>query len=326
MKKKQKTFADRAKAIKAKYTRADWDKIERRDMMKELSELRDEQEEVRVSKEIDNQNSESKEFWAGGEYDNIGVGNIGGMNQHLVDINSLNLPNNLVDASKNTLATIGSQFENPGTNILPFAISAGASAIGDIMSLRNINKNMPTSVNLPRMIASKINLQPNREALGRSYNTAQNIMSRNARDVSSPANAYANQVAGITALTDSYGTQMGTSYMNEENANAQLAQQASQVNAEIGSREALTNLQLKQGKIGIQNQYIDSLSQTIPLALKDYRQQASQTDTINMMGKEFGMYSRYNPNMTFAEKLRMGILGPQYEIKNREYANKNLHK
>lgn len=325
--KKQKTYADVAKEIRAKYTRADWDKIERRDMMKELSALRDEQEEYRAIIGVDQvsqeENDINKHGYAGDQYIE-GTGNIGGMNQHLADMNSLKLPNSLVNASQNNLNTLSQKFQMPQTSILPYAISAGASAIGDIVGLRNINKNMPKSVNLPRITPTTINLQPQREAIQRGYNTATNIALRNSRDISSPANAYANQMAGLSTLTDSYGTQMGQSYMNEASTNAQFANHASQTNAEIGTREALTNAQLKQNRVGAQNQYINSLSETIPMALRDYRQQSNETNMINTMGKEFGVYQKYNPNMTFMEKLKMGILGPQYDILNRNYANKNL--
>jgi hypothetical protein len=35
------------------------------------------------------------------------------------------------------------------------------------------------------------------------------------------------------------------------------------------------------------------------------------------MGKDYGLYQKLNPNMTFREKLAMGFLGSQYEIRNR---------
>lgn len=336
MKKKEKTFAERARDLKKLYPRSEWDPIERRDLEKSMRKLRDEQEETRAAMGIadhantmdqnEQEGQEGQEFAIGGDL-NTGVGNIGDMNQQL--FNSMpdlgvNPSNNLVDASANNLQTLGTKFQSPETSLWPSAISAASSVIGDVAGLMNYNKNMPKSISLPRLAPTKINLQPQREALQRGYNTTSNTMLRNSRDVSSPGNAYANQIAGLSALTDSLGNQMGQSYMNEANTNAQLALQTGNRNTEIGSREVMTNLGLKENRINTQNQYINSLSQTIPMALRDYRQQANDTNMVDMSGKDFGLYSRYNPNMTFAEKMRLGILGPHYDIQNRRYANQNL--
>ena len=358
MKKKQKTFAERARDLKKLYPRSEWDAIERKDLEKSMRELRDEQEQTRVAMGIadhaDNMDQQEQEGqgqqeqqeqpqmrfggrlnpggYMGSYYDgyndsqylNTGVGNIGGMNTHFSDITSQGDNNNLVNASANNLQTLGTKFQSPETSMWPSAISAASSIIGDVASLRNYNKNMPQSISLPRMAPTKINLQSQREGLQRGYNTASNTMLRNSRDVSSPGNAYVNQIAGISALTDSLGNQTGQSYMNEANTNAQLALQVGNRNTEIGSREVMTNLGLKENRINTQNQYINSLSQTIPMALRDYRQQVNDTNMVDMSGKDFGLYSRYNPNMTFAEKMRLGILGPHYNIQSRYYANQNL--
>jgi hypothetical protein len=344
MKKKEKTFADRAKDIKAKYPRAEWDKIERKDMMKELGELRDEQEETRAAMGVadgadaaDEQEAqgvpeESSEQRMGGRMyatgGNFGVGNIGGMNQHLFgmmprfgqDMNSLS-NNSLVDASSNNMSTMANKFTTPTDSFAPFAISAGASILGDIAGLINANRNLPKSVSLPRIAPSNISLEPQRNALQRAFNTSGNMMLRNSRDVSNPSNAYANQIAGITALTDSYGNQMGQSYMNEANANQQANLQVNSRNAGIAGDEAQMNNQLKTQRYGVNAQYINSLSQTIPSALRDYRQQVNQTNTINNMGKDYGSYAPYNPNMNSWQKFIQGLMGQQTQILNRNNTN-----
>jgi hypothetical protein len=330
--KKQKSFADVAKDIKKRYTRADFDPIERRDMEKELRKLRDEQEEERSIMDI-SKHANNMDKVDGGDL-NTGVGNIGGMNQRLfsmmpqfgqykTEIGKYNPigGNKLVDASSNNLNTLSNKYGLPQTSMFPFAVSAGMSAIGDITGMRYMNKNMPSNVNLPRVNASTINLQPQREALQRGYNTASNTMLKNSRDVSSPGNAYANQIAGISGLTDSLGTQMGSSFMNEENTNAQIKNRASEANAEIGSREAIMNAQLKGNKAQVKGQYINSLANTIPLALRDYNQQASQTNWLNTQGKDYGVYEKVNPNETFAQYLaRLNNNSKKY-IKNRDNPN-----
>lgn len=423
MAKKEKTFADRAKEIKKSYPRADWDSMERKDMLKELSELRDEQEEARAIQGIaDHADNIDTQMAMGGvvrDYtdkkdmygyfanslnlntqDNVmsqnsnhtyntypknellkgnlainklsdygdalnSYGAIQGRESGVTDrvysstptiapelkmtgtkyfndqvqksnISNLKAPNvggepsvaannlfnslenpQLVDASSNNLKTLEDKYQLPQTSALPFAISAGMSAIGDIAGLMYSNKNTPKSVSLPRVQPTKIDLQPQREALQRGYNTASNVMLKNSRDVSSPVNAYANQIAGTSQLMDSFGTQMGQSYMNEANTNAQYADKASQANAEIGSREAIMNAQLKTQKNQNNAQYINSLANTIPMAMRDYNQQSNQTNMMNLMGKDYGMYEKINPNETFTQRMaRLMNNSPKY-IKNR---------
>lgn len=347
MAKKVMTYADQAKKIKASYTRADFDPLERKDMLKELAELRDEQEQVRAAQGIaDYANSKDKEETQGqpeeteqamggklypyGGYDNTDPSQV-----HPVDFSNLNAnqfiqnkytapgTTNLVNASANNLNTLKDQYMLPTTSATPFAISAGASAIGDIASLYNANKTMPKSVTLPRMNATKINLDPQRNALQRGYNTASNTMLRNSRDVSNPSNAYANQIAGTSQLMDSFGNQMGQSYMSEANTNAQYQNSANQVNAEIGSREAITSAQLLQQRGQVQRQYINSLSQTLPMAMRDFNQQSNQTNTINMMGKDYGRYEKFNPNETWAQRWARLNNNSQGYVENRYGVKQN---
>jgi hypothetical protein len=227
----------------------------------------------------------------------------------------------LFNNSNRSISPESNQYTSLDNSLWPTAISAASSVIGDIAGLRNTRKNMPSNVSLPRIAPSNVSLEPQRNALQRSYNTASNVALRNSRDVSSPANAYANQIAGISALTDSLGTQMGQSYMNEANTNAQMNQQTNIKNAEIGSQEALQNIQLQGNKVNTENQYINSLSQTIPSALRDYRQQVDQTNMINTMGLNYGVYQKYNPNMNSWQRFVQGLQGNKYSVLNKNNPN-----
>jgi hypothetical protein len=212
-------------------------------------------------------------------------------------------------------------FQSAIDSFLPFAISGASSLIGDIAGLANINRNMPKNVSMPRMSAEKISLQPQREALQRSYNTASNNILRNSRDVSSPANAYANQIAGISGLTDSLGSQMGESWMNEANTNAQMRMRASEHNAQIGSREAMMNAELQGQRAQMRGQFINSMSQTVPMMFRDYRQQTNYTNMINNMGKDYGSYEPIDPNERPIDKFRRMMFGPKTQIVNRNNPN-----
>jgi len=352
--KKQKTFADRAKEIKKKYPRAEWDKIERKDMMKELEELREEQEEYKtaigIAEDADAQDAEEQEemkhggklkYYAG-EGDSwlpkifntgkpnygIAVDNPYGDGLNLMDQGfvpqkvTYDNPNLSVSANKlsnNKLYPMQAQnkLRPVSTSFLPFAISGASSLIGDIAGLANMNRNMPKDISMPRMSTQKISLQPQREALQRSYASASNNILRNSRDVSSPGNAYANQIAGISGLTDSLGNQMGESWMNEANTNAQFAQRANEHNAQMGAREAMMNTELQGQKAQMRGQYINSMAQTVPMMFRDYRQQVNEANMINNMGKDYGMYEQYNPNERPIDRILAQLRGRPTTIRNR---------
>jgi hypothetical protein len=105
--------------------------------------------------------------------------------------------------------------------------------------------------------------------------------------------------------------------MNEANQNAQYGQQAGMYNAQTGAQEALQNAQLQQQNAQLQGQYINSLSQTIPMAMRDYRQQANDAATLSMMGKDYGVYDKINPNETFKQRLARLMNTGERQIVNR---------
>lgn len=332
--KKQKTFADRAKEIKKRFPRAEWDKIERKDMMKELASLRDEQEEFKTAMGIaEGANQQDAEEQGepmqqahGGHFIPGNMGStyaMGGGVKNYGDGDPLpfeysNFAKGAGDLSK-TASNL--QFKQAGTSFLPFGVSGAVSVIGDVMAMRNYDKNMPKSLNLPRVTSQDISLQPQREMLGRNYNTSRNIAMRNSRDMSNPANAYANQMGAMSSLSDSYGSQMGQSYMNEANANAQMRTQTNIRNSELGAQEAQANMQLQAGRADMRGKYIQSLAQTVPSMFRDYRQQVNDTNTTNMMGKDYGQYEQDQPWETPLEKIRRQMFGGQKYILNRDNPN-----
>ena len=371
MKKNKKTFAQRAKEIQSKYSRAEFDPIERRDMMKELAALRDEQESVREAMNIADKSDEMDQMAKGGYFKYDGknksqyLPNIYNTNSPALNFISDNPYGNPIDLSqpkefKNSFnsteynntskyapyvytipvsdnsqiaadnvynqklgfnESMKGAFRPLQTSFTPYAVSAAASMLGDLGSLASMYKTRPDTLNLPRVAPTKVNLQPERELAGRTYNTNRNIMLKNSRDVSSPAGAYANQIAGLSSLQDSYGNIMGQSYMNEANTNAQLQQQANMTNAQFAAEEAKTNLQLRKELSDVQSGMIGSISETIPKALRDYRSDYSQNMLMNIMGKDYGLYEPVPQFRNSWERFLYSMKGPQYRILNRQYAD-----
>ena len=297
-----KTFAERARLLKKKYKRADYDEIEKQELISELRKLRDEQEKFRVDNGLDEEN---KEFGGGGTWEPV-------------------MPKVGMDLSKQGLADVGTdpQYEEIGSSILPTAISTGFNLVGNLIGARNARRRADAvDINLPRVAPEQISLASEREALRRSYGTASNVALKNARDISSPAGAYANQVGAISTLTDSLGTGLSDSLMRETNQNLMLRQQANTMNAEIGAKEALAEAELKSRYLDKGDEYRDAAFQSIPMGLRDYREQRANDMLMSTLGKDYGLYQQVNPNETFMQKLQRQMFGANYRVMNREYIN-----
>ena len=293
-----KTFAERARALKKKYRRADYDEIEKKELISELRKLKDEQEKFRVDNELDN---ETETFDIGGAIFK-GLSDTG-ITKAISDINN-------------------SQYDELSSSILPTAISTGFNLVGNLVGAASARKRAnAVNIDLPRVTPEQISLASEREALKRSYNTASNVAQRNARDMSSPAAAYANQVGAISTLTDSLGTGLSDSFMRESNQNLMLRQQANTTNAELGAREALAEADLKNRYLDKRDEYRDAAFSSIPMGLRDYREQRANDMLLSTLGKDYGLFQETNPNETFMQKLQRQMFGSNYRVLNREYVN-----
>jgi hypothetical protein len=324
--KKQKTFADQAKELKKKFPRSEWDPIEKKDLDKALRKLKDEQEEYKtaigIANDADQMDEQEQEQAVGGHYIPGNMGstyrNGGGIKYYAAGDPFISMNAKDYGIKSGPTSSPENQYQSPTDSFLPFAISGAASLIGDIAGLSNINKNMPKNITLPRVMPQNISLQAQREGLQRGYNTASNIALRNSRDVSNPANAYANQVAGLSALTDSYGNQMGQSWMTEANANRQAAMEAMNTNAGLATREAMTNVDLQSQRAQLKAPYINSIANTIPSMFRDYRQQVQDTNMVNNMGKDYGQYEQIDPNERPIDKILREMFGKRTQTLNKQ--------
>ena len=290
-----KTFAARARALKKKYKRADYDEIEKQELISELRKLKEEQEKFRIDNNLD---EETKEFAPGGPI----------------------VPEKMMDIFN--LGNADSEYEELGSSILPTAISTGFNLVGNLIGARNAKKRADAvDINLPRVAPEQISLASEREAIRRSYGTASNVALKNARDISSPAGAYANQVGAISTLTDSLGAGLSDSFMRESNQNLMLRQQANTTNAEIGAREALAEAELKNRYLDKRDEYRDAAFSSIPMGIRDYREQRANDMLLSTLGKDYGLFQETNPNETFMQKLQRQMFGSNYRVLNREYVN-----
>jgi len=357
MKKQDKTFAQRAREIKNKYKRADYDNIEKQEMIAELRKLRDEQEQFRVDSGIAEKEEQESEYGTGGLFDDpsltvkdedlssfkamkpdvystptssiLPTAISGGVysswgNKAYVPLNALgknitgaNAPNTLSLSSdvKDAYVPEGPTFSSPNSSILPTAISAGFSFAGNAIGMYNANRQKNKNISLPRMAPSEISLENERQALNRRYDSAINTMLANTRTGNN-----ADRIAAYTSLTNSLGDSMSQSYMNEANANAQFRQQANATNADLGSKEIMYNAERRDKYNAERSQYRDAMFNTIPMALRDYREQVNNDNLLGVMGgSNYGLYYQNPVNETFMERLKRNMLGNNYQILPREY-------
>lgn len=324
-----KTFAERARALEKKYKRAKYDPFEKEELTNELRKLRDEQEEYRINTGIADEENEVEQYPLGGFTSNPFLfQNITGASPSITAVPSMmvNAPSvSPIAGYSNIMSPTNSgspTYETPKSSILPTAISTAFSLAGNIAGMRNAKElAKKNQISLPRTTAEQISLEPQRESLRREAGTATNVALKNARDVSSPGQAYANQIAGVSSIYDSLGTGLAQSYMNEANTNAQMRQQTNLANMEAGARERMYNAEIRDRYLNQAAGYRDAAFQAIPEGLRDYRAQRSQDMWMANMGKDYGLYNKINPNATFREKLMNSLFGSPYGVYNRDYIN-----
>lgn len=220
-----------------------------------------------------------------------------------------------LDAGPGLGSTTGGspKFGTATISAAPQILSFASSVLGDIAQIRNLNK-MRTNVDLGRMTPQTVSLREEREAATRMHQQNRNAQLRAMRDAGM-------RTFDTSALADQYGTQMGKSYMNEQNINAQLRQQAGQTNAQLAAQEAQLNNQLANQRVAGMSGIIDSMSSALPMALKDYRQQVMDQNMVNIMGNDYGSFVQIMQNPTLRDRLMKMFNAQQQYVLPRQYVN-----
>ncbi len=207
----------------------------------------------------------------------------------------------------------GGEWRSPQTSVLPTAISAASSMLGNLFGARRMDR-MADEMN-PRLAAYQdISLEPQREELRRSAATTRNVALRAGRDASAPGARYANQIAGLSQIQDNLGRGTAETHMHEAVTNAQAAAQTSALNAKLWNEYDARRTHMRM----MGQQYRDNMWGVIPAALSDYRHQRSQDATMAAMGVDYGLYEHIPANENWRERFRRQIGGPNYQIKARE--------
>lgn len=196
-----------------------------------------------------------------------------------------------------------------GVSAVPLAASLAGSALLYGSASRY---GAPDKVKFDRVVPETVNLSADRDQALRDAELAKNINLRNARGLG--LNAGATATMGVGALADINkvaGDRISRSYLQEQLANAQARNRASEFNATTGTREDMFNATM-------QEDYRSSTQAAKDAAIQNAIQSVSQyfTDTnkskqsaalTGMISDEYDYY--YNPEQS---KLNRYVTGPSY--------------
>jgi hypothetical protein len=196
-------------------------------------------------------------------------------------------------------STTGDTSANPTLNPLGHILS-GAGQLADYFAMKNAK---PTPVSLSRVGAERISLAKQRLANTRNAESARSINAASTRGLGLNAGStYANTMAANTGVNRLLGQQNAELLQNEENANAQMQQQANMVNAELAAQEALFNTQQSnayRAMMAARNP-LGNLARTAAGYFADNSAYGQQYDTLRMLAPNAELYNE--PNTGFLKK------------------------
>lgn len=168
-----------------------------------------------------------------------------------------------------------------------------ASSVGSIDNL--IASGDTSRTNFGRITPEMISLDTQRDKINKDVNIARNIARENIRgNATSSGQVLSNLAATNAALTSAEMDAISQSYMNEENANAQILNQNRAMNTQIANDEVIANEQNKDIRRSVQNQALSNVGTNAQLYLKDKklsaenkRQNQRVVDVINSLGYNY---------------------------------------
>ena len=292
---KPKTFAERAKVLIRKYSKANFDKRESDELEAELAKLSEEQEAFKQANGLGEYEQESSNMFPnGGLMDTYNPnGTPIQTNQNLMGVWNYNpsevpIQNNqaytpVVTQSQNI--SPASNFNNDvlqgelspyKTSITPSIISGAASALGNLYLARQAGKQY-SPTNLPRVNPETIDLSRSREAIKEQGSLARSSAQRS---ISQGAGSRGQYLAGISAASTGINRNLsdaiGSTYEKEALTNAQARQMASSQNAQLAAQEAGMNQLDKQLSNAEKNAYLAAAIGTIPQTMRDINMTKSQ--------------------------------------------------
>lgn len=292
-KKNKLTFSQRARLIEKKYPKAGWDPIEKRDMEGELNALMEEQEQVRTSMGLTDQEQMAgggKMKYQAGSFiptdyinpiTNSPTQTIIDSAQPLPETNQLELDKlNYVDRP---FIPKGESFMDKNKQYLPYAAS-GLSNIASNLILANMAKRNQPRMSPAMAIAERINLEPQAEALRKQAGATKNVAMRNARNLGVNAGSALANMGAIGAQVDrGLGQNLTSLYMQQEGANVGAQNRVNMLNTQSQNRANMMNTQLDQQALENRLGYTGAALGTLPGVMRDVRADKADSEMRDVM-------------------------------------------
>lgn len=326
MKKQNKTFAQRARDIEAKYKRLAFDPIEQKEFEQQMEALQAEQEAFRNLMGMNQQEEMAcggkMKYKDGGEFnprelgsqfeplmyrtdnnsyvDNSKYANFFNPDQKLglpLDTKTLAPTSALSPEQITTMQQQAKNVEYDGgynrfgnlkdSGMLPYAISGASNIAGNLLLAALSKKNQPT-INPVLSTPDKLNLEPQAEQFRKDASVSKNVGMKNARDLGLNAGA---TLANMGAIGSGVDRQLADTltklYGQQEQFNVGTANQFASQNQDIANRTNLVNTQLKSQGLQDQLGYLSGALGTIPGVMKDVRMDKADREMRDIMDRYY---------------------------------------
>lgn len=321
------TFADRARKLQQKYSKAAWDKLEADELEAEMEKLQAEQEAVREMLGLNQQEQPMQEFGNGGKLmmagdevtqfipptepllyrtnnnsltDKVAYADWTGVNKMYnnptvpLDTKTLAPMTTLNDEQISSLQsqinpTVSDKqsFLNKNKQYLPYAIS-GASNIASNLLLAAMAKKNQTKINPVLVTPTQINMEPQAEQMRKDASVSKNIGMKQARDLGLNAGATLANMGAIGSGVDrQLGSNLTNLYGQQEQYNVGANNQFALQNQDVANRANMVNAQFEQQANQDRLGYIGGALGTIPGVMKDIRADKADKEMRSIMGSYY---------------------------------------
>lgn len=313
---KKKTFAQRAKAIIKKYKRADFDEVEKGERDAELDALAQEQETVRQTSGI----TQQEQFGYGGKLSHANGGMIdsypngGNLIPNQVIGSDELLQNPLLGTGTSTGITAPSQFPQQGYQLpttlqgvqpgAPIGAAQDTPYRGNVSPvglLSSVAGNLPglltkaeKDIRLNRLTPEEIDLTRERQGIEQRAEVSAAIARRNARTAGSAGQYLSNIGAVETGIQREVGQQLGRSFQTEETANARERARTAAANAIIAEREADINARERGATKTARTRALQGITKGISGYARDRSRTTSAYDALNLLSPNYGLVNVEN--------------------------------
>jgi hypothetical protein len=304
---KNKTFADRARELTKKYTRAEFDETEKNELESRLAELAAEQEKYKEANGLNEEtnNQELKQFNLGGPFDptygSSGAGYSSGYSYQEPTQQS---------QSSGFFQNLGQNMTESGAmQYIPSLASGIVSTIGNIQGAKRAREHYSDLAGMikdtPKIQSMSqtpqlLNLEMERSNIRKDFDDSKRIAARNIKNVSRGRGEYLSAVTSAQTSADrNKAKSLSESYLNEAKYNAAARERAQSSNIANKMRADQYNVgmdyetqKLRQSianqGFGAEQQYRDAAWQIPGQMTKDMLGQYQQNQMIRSLGQDYG--------------------------------------